>query len=71
MSLTKKYRKRLVDDRITRYLNIFGAVSIEEPKWCGKTWTSLNHANSVSYMTERGPRDLAKVDPKYICVHQS
>lgn len=26
----------------------------------------MNHANSVTYMTERGPRDLAKVDPKYI-----
>lgn len=67
MSLTRKeYRKRLIDDKITRYLNIFGAISIQGPKWCGKTWTSLNHANSVVYMTEKGPRDLAKVDPKYI-----
>lgn len=67
MSLKKvDYRKRLIDDKIARYLNIFGAVSIEGPKWCGKTWTSLNHANSVTYMTERSPRDLAKVDPKYI-----
>ena len=67
MSLRKEdYRKRLIDDKITRYLNVFGAVSIAGPKWCGKTWTSLNHANSVTYMTERGPRDLAKVDPKYI-----
>ena len=67
MSLVMKdYRKRLIDDKITRYLNIFGAISIQGPKWCGKTWTSLNHANSVVYMTEKGPRDLAKVDPKYI-----
>ena len=67
MSLEKKdYRKRLIDDKIDRYLKIFGAISIQGPKWCGKTWTSLKHANSVSYMTEKSPRDLAKVDPKYI-----
>ena len=24
-----------------------GAVCIEGPKWCGKTWTALNHANST------------------------
>lgn len=67
MSLRRKdYHERLIDDKIAKYLTIFGAVSIEGPKWCGKTWTSLNHANSVSYMTERSPRDLAKVDPKYI-----
>lgn len=67
MSLVRKdYKKRLIDDKITRYLNIFGAISIQGPKWCGKTWTSLNHANSVIYMTEKGSRDLAMVDPKYI-----
>ena len=67
MSLVQKdYRRRLIDDKIDKYLKIFGAISIEGPKWCGKTWTSLNHSESVSYLTERGPRDLAKVDPKYI-----
>ena len=67
MSLVEKgYKKRLIDDKIDKYLKIFGAISIEGPKWCGKTWTSLNHAESVSYLTERGPRNLAKVDPKYI-----
>lgn len=67
MSLKKEdYKKRLIDNKIDRYLNIFGAISITGPKWCGKTWTSLNHANSVTYMTEKSPRDLALVDPKYI-----
>ena len=71
MSLKKEnYRKRLIDDKISRYLNIFGAISLEGPKWCGKTWTSLNHANSVTYMTERSSRDLAKVDPKYIFTNE-
>ena len=54
----EKYRKRLIDDKLSRYLNVFGAVSIEGPRECGKTWTSLNHANSVVYMTEKDKRDL-------------
>lgn len=67
MSLVKKdYIKRLIDDKIDKHLKIFGAISIEGPKWCGKTWTSLSHSESVTYMTERSPRDLAMVDPKYI-----
>ncbi len=67
MSLVQKdYRRRLIDDKIEKYLKVFGAISIEGPKWCGKTWTSLNHSESVTYLTERGPRNLAKVDPKYI-----
>lgn len=67
MGLTKAdYLERLIDRKVARYLKVFGAVSIEGPKWCGKTWTALNHANSVAYMTEKSQRDLAKVDPKYI-----
>ena len=53
MSLRKKeYIERLVDKKIEKYLNVFGAVSIEGPKWCGKTWASLNHSNSVSYLDD-------------------
>ena len=45
MSLTEKgYKERLIDKKIDRYLDTFGAVLIEGPKWCGKTWTALNHA---------------------------
>ena len=67
MPLTKEdYMPRLLDKKIEGYLRLFGGVSIEGPKWCGKTWTSLNHANSVTYMTEKSQRDLARVDPKYI-----
>ena len=67
MSLKKEdYRERLIDSKINKYLKIFGAISIEGPKWCGKTWTALNHANSATYMTEKNSKDLATVDPKYI-----
>ncbi len=67
MSLTKEgYKPRLIDVRIARFLRIFGAISIEGPKWCGKTWTSLNHANSVAFVTDKSVRNNAMVDPKYI-----
>ena len=67
MSLTKEgYKPRLIDERVARFLRIFGAVSIEGPKWCGKTWTSLNHANSAVFVTDKSVRNNAMVDPKYI-----
>ncbi len=40
------YRERLIDKKIALYLNSFGAILIEGPKWCGKTWTSRNASNS-------------------------
>lgn len=71
MSLTKEgYIPRLIDEKVARYLRVFGAVSIEGPKWCGKTWTSLNHANSVSYVTDKSVLNLATVDPKYIFIKE-
>lgn len=51
MNLTKDgYLPRLIDKQIDENLKIFGAISLEGPKWCGKTWTSLNHASSVVYL---------------------
>ena len=53
MALTKEnYTKRLVDDEISELLKMFGAISIEGPKYCGKTWTALNHANSSVLLTK-------------------
>lgn len=42
----KKYRPRLVDKKIEEYLKVFGAICVEGPKWCGKTWTSAYHSES-------------------------
>ncbi|MHB1454733.1 MAG: hypothetical protein ACYCYM_12385 [Saccharofermentanales bacterium] len=48
MSLTKTgYRKRIIDTQIENHLQTFGAICIEGPKWCGKTWTALNQADGV------------------------
>ena len=49
MSLTEQgYKPRLIDRKIAQYMGLFGALSIEGPKYCGKTWTALNHANSAA-----------------------
>lgn len=65
------YKKRIADDKIERYLNLFGAVVIEGPKYCGKTWAGRKHAKSESllYVTT-GERsnivELAKISPKTV-----
>lgn len=51
MLTPQNYKKRIIDHKIEEYMNTFGAVCVEGPKWCGKTWTSLNHAKSVSYIS--------------------
>lgn len=62
MSLRKKeYIDRLVDKKIEQYLSVFGAVSIEGPKWCGKTWASLNHSNSAVYLDDDDTRKKAEL----------
>ena len=67
MSLTENgYKKRLIDSKLEQYLEVFGAILIEGPKWCGKTWTALNHAESVSYVTEKSTKKLAEINPKNI-----
>lgn len=42
----KEYRGRVIDKQIDDYLDTCGAVCIEGPKWCGKTWTSAYHSES-------------------------
>ena len=41
-----KYKARIIDVQVERYLKVFGAICVEGPKWCGKTWTSSYHAKS-------------------------
>ena len=71
MSLQKSgYISRIIDTKIEEYLRLFGAVSIEGPKWCGKTWTALNHANSVVYIMDPinnySNKNLALLNPSLI-----
>ncbi len=67
MNLDEKgYKTRLIEKRLKEYLSVFGAVSIEGPKWCGKTWTSLRHSKSEIYMDDDDVREMAKLDVKSI-----
>ena len=51
ISLEKQtYMPRIIDDKIEEYLKTFGAICIEGPKWCGKTWTSSFHSNSEIFI---------------------
>lgn len=53
MALTKEgYTERLIDKELDELLEMFGAISIEGPKYCGKTWTASNHANSSVLLTK-------------------
>lgn len=67
----KNYRKRIVDDKIDHYLKLFGAVSIEGPKYCGKTWVGRYHSNSEVLLhkttgEESNNVELAKMSPSLI-----
>jgi predicted AAA+ superfamily ATPase len=68
MTLTEPgYRPRLLDAVLADDLETFGAVSVEGPKWCGKTWACLNQAESVFYLMDPlggfANRQLALLDP--------
>lgn len=49
-NISRNYRTRIIDKIIEKRLELFGAVCIEGPKWCGKTWTSLVQSNSVFFV---------------------
>ena len=70
MTLTRPgYRLRLVDDHVELMMRTFGAVCIEGPKYSGKTWTALNHAESATMLgsSEGGFENLrlAEIDPSF------
>lgn len=46
----KEYYSRICDRLVVEKLAYSGAVLIEGPKWCGKTWAGKHAAKSVLYM---------------------
>ena len=46
----ENYRPRLVDAKLERLLRVFGGVLVVGPKWCGKSWTASNQANSEVFI---------------------
>ena len=62
-----KYMPRIIDAQINKQMKIFGALCIEGPKLCGKTWTSSYHSNSEFLVGDPkgnfSNRMLAEIDP--------
>ena len=61
-----KYLNRTVDNQLKTYLDVFGAVLIEGPKWCGKTTTAEQFSKSVIKLQDPDMREeyLATADVK-------
>lgn len=57
------YLPRVVDTQVEQYLRVFGAVEIAGTKWCGKTWTALEHGKSAVYVDEGNNTAIARADP--------
>ncbi len=66
----KKYLPRIMDAKIEEYLAVFGAICIEGPKWCGKTWTSSYHSKSEIFIGDPAGnfqnRKLAELSPALV-----
>lgn len=66
----QNYHPRIIDRTVEEYLTAFGAVCIEGPKWCGKTWTSSYHSNSEIYLGDPAGnfqnRQLAELSPALV-----
>lgn len=68
----REYRQRLVDKTLQQALRRSGAVLVEGPKWCGKTTTAEQAAESIRYLDEPGKLEsnqlLAKINPAELLV---
>ena len=64
------YRARIADDLLEELLKAFGAVCIEGPKWCGKTWTATKNSRSKFMLGDPAGnfqnRMLAGLDPAIV-----
>ena len=64
------YKPRIIDHKVNEYLSAFGAVCIEGPKWCGKTWTASYHSKSEIYLGDPANnfqnRKLAELSPELV-----
>jgi predicted AAA+ superfamily ATPase len=65
-----EYITRIADRQISRYLDLFGAVLVEGPKWCGKTWAARHAANSEFGVADPEGnfrnREVARLNPQVV-----
>ena len=50
MLIPEGYKPRLIEKKIDEYMKTFGAVCIEGPKYCGKTWTARSRSESAAFI---------------------
>ncbi len=66
----REYIPRIIDPKLDEYLSTFGAVCVEGPKWCGKTWTSAHHSKSEIFIGDPAGnfqnRQLAEMSPELV-----
>lgn len=64
------YQPRIIDSAVEQHLRAFGAVCIDGPKWCGKTWTAQEHSQSAFLVGDPTGnfqnRQLAQIDPSLV-----
>jgi len=56
------YKPRLLDPLLDRRLEGFGAVEVAGAKFCGKTWTSMAHGQSIVHIDEDAIQQMVLVD---------
>lgn len=63
-----RYKQRIADKMLQRRLSGAGAVLIEGPKWCGKTTTASQQANTILYLDDPSEMSqnlrMADINPK-------
>ncbi|MGM9580443.1 MAG: ATP-binding protein [Anaerovibrio sp.] len=66
----RNYRPRVIDRLLNDHLQAFGAICIEGPKWCGKTWTAENACKSKFMLGDPANnfqnRTLASLEPSIV-----
>jgi predicted AAA+ superfamily ATPase len=68
--MNEKYLPRIIDKTVEEFLEGFGAILIEGPKFCGKTWTSQKYAKSIFELADPSDnyrnRSLALTDLNFV-----
>lgn len=64
------YRERLIEKHFDEYMKSFGAVCIEGPKYCGKTWTGRSRSMSAAFIGNPAnnfqTRTMAQLSPDLV-----
>lgn len=64
------YKNRIVEKQIDEYMSTFGAICIEGPKWCGKTWTATFKSKEQFFLLDPSNnfsnKKLAEISPTSI-----